>query len=89
MQNVDEQNTSDSNSIKLARVLRLQRIYRLIRIVRLVKLLRVFKFNQMSFPFLKRLLNISVQTKNLLKVLGLMMFITHLMACFWFLEAKL
>jgi len=57
------------------------------RIVRLVKMLRIFK----QIKLFKRLIefaNLNAGVVRMIKVAGTVCFLVHLMACFWYLLAK-
>ena len=73
---------------KLLRLARLQRLYRLLRILRIVKLIKIAKYNAFLANFIERL-NINPGLSRVYKLLIVALMITHLMACFWFLCAKL
>lgn len=73
---------------KLLRLARLQRLYRLLRILRVVKLIKITKYNSLFGNFIERLKIKPGQSRVIVMFcsgfLG-----THLMACFWFLCAKM
>ena len=74
--------------MKLARLARLPRLYRLIRILRMIKMLRVFRRSSQFKDWISTL-NISVGMIRMFNMLVLMIFLVHLMACFWFMAATL
>lgn len=84
-QNLIEQSTS---STKLLRLARLPRLYRIIRILRLVKMMRFAKKNKSVRKFTEWL-SLTSGVTQILGVFVIMLFTTHLAACFWFLQAKL
>ena len=73
---------------KLLRLARLQRLYRLLRILRVVKLIKITKYNSLFGDFIERLKIKPGQSRVIVMFcsgfLG-----THLMACFWYLCAKM
>ena len=73
---------------KLLRLARLPRLYRIIRILRLVKMMRFAKKNK-SLRQLTEKLALTSGVTQMLGVVVLTVFMTHLSACFWFLQAKL
>jgi len=73
---------------KVLKLARLPRLYRLVRIIRLMKVLRLAKTRNMDIqPKKMRIFNNNM--KSLLKMMGTVIFITHLMTCLWFFQAKL
>jgi len=80
--------TGDAENLKLARLARLPRLYRLIRILRMIKMLRIFSKSGQFKEWINTL-NFSVGIIRMLNTLGLMFFLVHLMACFWFMAASL
>ena len=63
------------------------RMTRIIRILRLIKLFRFAKKNQ-GLGFIKEWLNLSSSSSNILVMCTLVLFLTHLVACLFFLQAK-
>jgi CRP-like cAMP-binding protein len=78
--------SNGGQQLKLARLARLPRLYRLIRILRMIKMLRVFRKSSQFKEWLNSL-NISVGLIRMLNVLISMIFLVHLMACFWYMAA--
>ena len=85
-----------SGQAKILRIVRIQRLYRLVRIFRLFKLLRLFKYQRIlentdadSDGIVASILEMSDQAKRLLVISFLGLFSSHLMACTWFLQARL
>ena len=66
---------------------RLPRLYRIVRILRLLKLFRFTKKNK-GMRFLQDLLGASSAVSNMLGLAVMVLFLTHLVACMWFLQAK-
>ena len=75
-------------SVKLTRLARLPRLYKLLRVLRLLKMLRIYR-KASQIQNLIGNLNIGPGMIRLLKTIGAMFFLVHLMACFWFLAASL
>ena len=69
---------------KLLRLARLPRLYRLLRIFKCVRIMRRSAFRK-CFACLR----IKAGVKRILVVTGLALFFAHLVACFWFLFAKI
>mgnify|MGYP000893548026 CR=1 FL=1 len=82
-------NESEGGSeLKLARIARLPRMYRLIRILRMIKMLKfITRRKQISTLIDSKVVN--RHYVRLVKVIGLSMFLHHIVACFWFLGASL
>ena len=83
---IERVNSNEDSSIgdsKVLRLMRIPRLYRLLRILRLAKLVRVFKVKKMS-P-MGNLLKVSNSLKDMLKTIGFIVFLTHIIACLWFL----
>mmetsp|Transcript_21884 Transcript_21884/g.33954 ORF Transcript_21884/g.33954 Transcript_21884/m.33954 type:complete len:317 (+) Transcript_21884:863-1813(+) len=72
---------------KVLRLMRIPRLYRLLRIFRLFKLVRVLKVSK--YDNMNRLLKLSNSIKQMVQIVGAILFLTHLMGCFWFLQAKM
>lgn len=84
--------SSDQNNVKLLRIVRINRLYRLLRIFRLLKLLRLLRFTQMKLSknsFFAFFANLGSQYKTFIKLTITVFFFNHVMACFWFMQAKL
>ena len=79
---------TDSDSFEVAKIARIPRIYRIVRILRLIKLFRLTKKNNTVGGFLNRILNLDSAAANILKLGFMVLFLTHLAACLWFLQAK-
>jgi hypothetical protein len=72
----------------LLRINRLPRLYRLVRIARLMKIIRVFK----KTPFFLNLIDtfsINPGSIRMVKIVGFVIFLIHLMSCLWFLSSTL
>lgn len=82
----DDDDSSSKN--RLLRLARLQRLYRLIRIFRVVKLVKMAKYNDEIVHILQKFDLKSSQTR-ILKLLVLSLFLVHLIACFFYLSAKM
>jgi len=67
--------------------MRIPRLYRLLRIFRLFKLVRVLKVSK--FDNMGKLLRLSNSIKTIAQNIFFILFLTHLMGCFWFLQAKM
>ena len=67
----------------MLRLARIPRLYRLLRIFRLIKLFRVFKLSKLTGG-LSKTLKLGYSIKQTLFIFGSVIFITHLVACFWF-----
>ena len=63
-------------------------IYRLIRILRLIKLLRFVKKNA-GIRIMQEKMNMSSASTNMFGLAIMVLWITHLTACIWFLQAKI
>jgi len=66
----------------------LPRLYRLLRILRLFKMVRLLKYNRT----MKKLFNAIQMNAGIMRMLNLtvtVMFLVHLISCFWFLTCKL
>ena len=72
----------------LLRMLRLPRLYRLLKTLRLVKILKIVKNNMQLNKFFNKI-NLSLGFFQMLKLIILVIFITHFVSCLWFLAAKL
>mmetsp|Transcript_14880 Transcript_14880/g.25342 ORF Transcript_14880/g.25342 Transcript_14880/m.25342 type:complete len:352 (+) Transcript_14880:683-1738(+) len=80
-------NDSNIGDSKVLRLMRIPRLYRLLRIFRLVKMFRLLKVAKLQS--MNKFLKLSNSIKEILKIIGAIIFMTHLMGCFWFLQAKL
>ena len=72
----------------LLRINRLPRLYRLVRIARLMKILRVLK----KTPFFLNLIDtfsINPGSIRMVKIVGFVIFLIHLMSCLWFLSSNM
>ena len=56
--------------------------------MRLIKLMRFTKRNASVSGYLNKVFNISGQAANMLKLAFMVLFLTHLVACAWFMQAK-
>ena len=79
---------SDSGGdLKMTRITRLPRLYRIVRILRLIKLARLSKrggfLNQ-----IQEFLSLTSSTSSMIGMLFTVLFLTHLVACMFFLQAK-
>ena len=79
-----ESNQSSSYN-KLLRLARLPRLYKLLRIFKCVRIMR----GRSGCKKLMQCLKIKEGMKRILVVTGLALFFAHLVACFWFLFAKI
>ena len=75
-----DSNLGDSKALRLARI---PRLYRLLRIFRLFKLMKVFKGSN-RFQKVGVLARIGKSFKAMFKIIFMIIYITHLMACFFF-----
>lgn len=81
--------SSDTSDLKLARVTRIPRLYRIIRVLRLLKLFRLTKKRSATgFNIIQRLFAMTSAVSNMLWLCIILLFITHLVACLWYLQAK-
>ena len=87
-QSTQLQSISTGRYNKLLRLLRLPRLYRLIKILRVMKLFRMGGSTQ-SLRKLFKNMNLNIGIFRMLRVLLNVLFLTHLVACFWFFLAKL
>jgi len=79
---------SSTREIKLAKVTRLPRLYRIVRILRLIKLARLSKRGGFLAQ-VQELLQLTSSTSNMVGLLLTVLFLTHLVACIFFLQSKL
>ena len=77
-------NTKDR---KLGGLLNIPRFYRLFRIIRLYKLQS--SFSSILVRKMQYELNITNSTKEITKMILSIMFFNHIMACVWFMQAKI
>lgn len=61
--------------------------FRILRIVRLLRLLKYVKL--MKFKSKKQCVRLNDSIRRIIQVTGLVLFFSHLVACLWFLLAKL
>lgn len=80
IEKLDPSSDKTDGNAKLLRLARLPRLYRLLRLLRLFKLLRLIKFGKTGSNTFK----LSYQTKESMKLIGQLLFMTHLVSCFWF-----
>lgn len=73
--------------MKLARVARLPRLYRIVRILRLIKLIRFTK-DSGAMRWIQDFLQMTSANSNMLTLIFTVLFLTHLVACLFFLQAK-
>lgn len=76
--------TADTKVLRLARI---PRLYRLLRIFRLFKLLRVLK-TQQNVGNMTKLLKLGHAARQMAQIIGTILFVNHLVCCFWFFQAK-
>ncbi len=69
----------DVVNLKYVKLSRLPRLYRLLRLVKLLRFYRSNKFIDKMF----KMINVSSTTNDIMKTLMAMIFILHLMGCFW------
>ena len=73
---------------KLLRLARLPRLYRLLRVLRLIKMFRILKYSKIVKKMLDRF-KVNAAMMRIVYIVISAMFLVHLMACLWFLVAKL
>ena len=82
----------DSGSTEVVRtvkVLKFPKLLRLIRVFNVIKILKVLKHKDLiKGLFSDKIGTLSQFVQQSLKNTGILLFSTHLMACFWFLQAK-
>lgn len=76
---------SDTN--RLARLGRLPRLYRLTKILRLVKVFKSLTYNR-AFNKMTGKINLTSGRTRILKSVLVAFFLVHIIACFWFMQAK-
>ena len=76
-----------SADTKVVRLARIPRLYRLLRIFRLFKLLRVLK-TQQNVGNMTKLLKLGHAARQMAQIIGTILFVNHLVCCFWFFQAK-
>ena len=81
-------NGDKAQAARYSKLARLPRIYRLIRIIRIFKILKVFKYNK-GFGKCLAKLKFTAGTNRVIKFVGFMFFLVHILACVWFLQARL
>jgi hypothetical protein len=85
----DDKDGAAGNS-KALRLARIPRLYRLLRIFRLFKLIRMFKQSASSSSNeMAKKLQLGNSIREVLKIIGMILFVTHLMACLWFFQSKM
>jgi len=77
-----DQTGGNGGNSKALRLARLPRLYRLLRIFRLFKLLKVMKTNRRGL--LSKILQIGHSFRSMFKIVASILYINHLMACFWY-----
>ena len=77
----------DENDLVLSRIRHLPTAYRAVRVLGYLKLLRFCK-TQNSERFLQETLNVGIATSNIISLAVLVLFLTHITACAWFMQAK-
>ena len=71
---------------------RLPKLYKLVRLLKLIKLVRVFRiWTSNKFPHFTKIYNRNVTplTQLLIRMFNIVIFLNHLMACLWYLNAKM
>ena len=71
-----------------SKVLKLPRLYRIVRILRLFKMFRFLKHNK-QLRNLTEFFQITSGVAQLLWLVIFVLFLTHVIACFWYLQATL
>ena len=79
---------ADTESARYAKLARIPRIYRVVRIVRLFKILKVFKYHKGVKRHLTKL-KLNNGTTRVIKFIAGALFAVHVMACVWFMQARL
>ncbi|OMJ79125.1 hypothetical protein SteCoe_20916 [Stentor coeruleus] len=80
------ENQSRYNS--LLRVTRMQRLYRVLRIAKVLRLIKLFK-NKEQRKHINLVLKISIALERLIYFLLLLVFLIHILACFWVFIGKM
>jgi hypothetical protein len=77
----------DTGQNRLARLGRLPRLYRLTKILRLIKVLKSLTYNRHVSKIMNRI-NLTSGRMRIAKSVLLAAFCVHIIACFWFMQAK-
>lgn len=81
------QTGANYSSMRLIRLAKLPKLYRIFRIFRIFKLLRLIKYNKTFKAYIERL-KMSAGVLRMIQVSCAVLFMVHLMSCFWFLSSK-
>ena len=85
-QDSGDQGLNEAN-LKLARFARLPRLYRIVRILRLFKMFRFLRANKQLRAFTE-LFQVTSGLSSIVWLLVTILFLTHVVACLWFMQAK-
>lgn len=83
-----DDNADGPQFVKLLRLARLPRLYRLMRIFRIFKMLGFIRNNKTIKKF-NEFLRLSPGITTIFTVFAAVIYLSHLVACFWFLLAKI
>lgn len=76
-----------SQELGMTKIARIPRIYRIIRILRLIKLFRLRRKNRSVSNIFRRLANVNPNALNMFRLGFMVLILTHIVACAWFLQA--
>ena len=77
---------ANAGNAKMLRLARLPRLYRVVKVLRLIKIFRLV--GKRKFQKLNKYMEFNHQIRKIAIILAKIFFLNHLMACFWFFEAK-
>jgi hypothetical protein len=75
------------DNLKYYKLSRLPRLYRVIKIIRIFKILKLSKYNSKFSRVLSKF-KLSAGSNRIVKFLSLAIFMVHIIACVWFLQAR-
>jgi hyperpolarization activated cyclic nucleotide-gated potassium channel 2 len=73
---------------RYAKLARIPRIYRIVRIIRIFKIFKIFKYHKGVKRQLTKL-KLNSGTIRVVKIIAAALFAVHVMACVWFMQARL
>jgi hypothetical protein len=75
-------------SSRYTKLMKLPRVYRIIRIFKVLKLLKVFRYGRGMMAFFKKF-NFNASNRRLFNGFAFSLFFVHLMACAWYMQARM